>query len=484
MYWPLNSFKPNEILVNMSDKRKLEPTFLREYDIRGIIGPKFNKADFRSIGRGFGAILKENNNNANSQPKVVVGYDGRLTSVDLSEALCGGLLDSGIDVINIGCGPTPMLYFAAQRFCAQGGMMVTGSHNTSDYNGIKMVMNGKPFYGKDIQKLGLRIEDGNFTFGKGSKLNKVVENAYVQRLLEDLQLGKEMRVAWDPGNGAAGDVLQLLIKDLPGQHFVINAEIDGKFPAHHPDPTIETNLNQLKVLVRENNCDLGIGFDGDGDRIGVIDGKCRVLWGDQILVILAREVLSQKPKSPIIVDVKASKIFFDEILKLGGVPVMAAAGHSLIKAKMAELESPLAGEMSGHIFFADKYYGYDDALYAAIRLLSVLSNSETALSEMRDSFPKMMNTPELRFDCADERKFNVIRDVHEGLNSIENIKVSDIDGVRVETEYGWWLLRASNTQAALVARCESETEEGLRRLKNDLSEHLIKSGIKPPSNFN
>jgi phosphomannomutase len=293
-----------------------------------------------------------------------------------------------------------------------------------------------------------------------------------------------MRVAWDPGNGAAGDVLKLLIKDLPGEHFVINAEIDGSFPAHHPDPTIETNLDQLKVLVRENKCDLGIGFDGDGDRIGVIDGSCRVLWGDQILVILAREVLSQKPKSPIIVDVKASKIFFDEILKLGGVPIMAAAGHSLIKAKMIELGSPLAGEMSGHIFFADKYYGYDDALYAAVRLLNVLSNSENSLSEIRDSFPKMMNTPELRFDCADDRKFKVIREVQERLNSIENIKVLDIDGVRVETNHGWWLLRASNTQAALVARCESDTEEGLRSLKNDVSQQLIKSGIKPPSNFN
>ncbi|MFL2783253.1 MAG: phosphoglucomutase/phosphomannomutase PgmG [Rhodospirillales bacterium] len=468
----------------MRDKRILEPNYLREYDIRGIIGPKFNEDDFRSIGRGFGSVLRENNNYANSQPSVVVGYDGRLTSIDLSEALCAGLQDSGVDIVSIGCGPTPMLYYATQRFCAQGGMMVTGSHNTSDYNGIKMVMNGKPFYGEDIQKLGLRIKDGSFTSGSGFKSNRSVKNLYVQRLLEDLQVGKEMRVAWDPGNGAAGEVLQLLIEDLPGEHFVINEKIDGNFPAHHPDPTIESNLSQLKVLVREKNCDLGIGFDGDGDRIGVIDGTCRVLWGDQLLVILAREVLSQKPKSPIIVDVKASKIFFDEISKLGGVPIMAAAGHSLIKAKMAELESPLAGEMSGHIFFADKYYGYDDALYAAIRLLSVLSKSENNLSEIRDSFPEMMNTPELRFDCADELKFNVIKEVHKRLLNIENIKVLDIDGVRVETKDGWWLLRASNTQAALVGRCESDTEEGLLCLKNEVSEQLIKSGIKPPSNFN
>jgi phosphomannomutase len=274
--------------------------------------------------------------------------------------------------------------------------------------------------------------------------------------------------------------LQKLVAKLPGEHFVINAEIDGTFPNHHPDPTVEKNLAQRKALVAENKCDIGIGFDGDGDRVGVIDAQGRVLWGDQILLILAREILARYAGAPIIADVKASQVFFDEVERAGGEPILWKAGHSLIRTKMKEIGAPLAGEMSGHIFFADGYYGFDDALYAAVRLLAILSSGGESLAEMRDALPVMFNTPEVRFDCAEEKKFAVIEEIKARLKGETGVSVRDIDGVRVETPDGWWLLRASNTQAVLVARCESASEGGLMRLKAIVSEQLRQSGLQPP----
>jgi phosphomannomutase len=303
----------------------------------------------------------------------------------------------------------------------------------------------------------------------------------VDRLLSDYRGTKKLRIAWDPANGAAGEVLVELIKQLPGIHFLINEKIDGKFPAHHPDPTVEANLDQLKILVAENKCDLGIGFDGDGDRIGIIDQYGRVVWGDQQLVILAKEVLKEQPGAHIVTDVKASQMFFDEITRMGGKPVLWKAGHSHIKTKMQELGSPLAGEMSAHIFFKHRYYGYDDALYAAIRLLSILASANQSLADIYDALPKFENTPELRFDCPEERKFKVIDEVRERLSNINSIDINNIDGVRIANDDGWWLLRASNTQAVLAARCESTTKEGLKRLKNELMKQLTLSGITPPS---
>ena len=460
----------------MSDKRKLDPTILREYDVRGIVGETLNVAEVRSLARGFGSVVREQMT-SDQVPCVAVGYDGRTSSLEFSNAVCGGLRDSGVNVKNVGCGPTPMLYYATHKLNTDAGMMITGSHNPSNYNGIKLVLAGKPFYGEDIQKLGERVEIGDFKEGSGEIKLRDLQASYVQRLLQDFSGENELSVAWDPGNGSSGEIIQELVKSLPGKHFLINEKIDGSFPAHHPDPTIESNLSQLKNLVIKNHCDLGIGFDGDGDRIGLINSKGQVLWGDQILILLARDVLKYNPGATIITDVKASKIFFDEIIKAGGEPVMWAAGHSLIKSKMLELNSPLAGEMSGHIFFADKYFGYDDAIYAAIRLLTILSNSDQSLDQMYDELPKMLNTPELRIDCPEERKFNIIKEIKSRLRCADNITVYDIDGIRVETEEGWWLVRASNTQAVLVARCESTDETGLAFLKEQIRAQLAASGV-------
>src|SRR5207302_5646282 len=285
--------------------------------------------------------------------------------------------------------------------------------------------------------------------------------------------------AWDPGNGATGEVVQQLTAQLPGTHVLLNESIDGTFPAHHPDPTIPKNLVQLQEALARERCDLGIAFDGDGDRIGVVDSHGRILWGDQLMVVLARDVLTRHPGAPILADVKASQVLFDEIARMGGRPVMAATGHSLIKAKLAEMGAPLAGEVSGHIFFADGYYGFDDAVYVAVRLLAILSRTGESLAELRDRMPVVFNTPELRFSCDETRKCEVVREVQNRMRGA-GADMTDIDGVRVRTADGWWLLRASNTQAVLVARAESATEDGLARLKKELAAELGASGVALP----
>jgi phosphomannomutase len=297
--------------------------------------------------------------------------------------------------------------------------------------------------------------------------------------LKDVKPGKKLKVAWDTGNGAVGVSIRSVVDKLPGEHFVLNETVDGHFPAHHPDPTVPKNLEQLMAEVKKQGCDLGIAFDGDGDRIGAIDGKGRVLWGDQLLVLWSRDVLKSHPGATIIADVKASQVLFDEIAKAGGKPMMFKTGHSLIKSKMAEIKAPLAGEMSGHIFFADTFYGFDDALYCGLRLLNIVANSKESLAEMRDGLPQPVNTPELRFDCPDERKFGVVEEVKARLKKV-GAKFSDIDGVRVSTKDGWWLLRASNTQPVLVARCEAPDEAGLQRLMTDLKAALSASDVTLP----
>ena len=457
--------------------RTLHPTILREYDIRGVVGETLDARDAEAVGRAFASVAVRR---FGSAPKICVGYDGRLSSPELEAALVSGVMRAGANVVRIGRGPTPLLYYAAHILEADGGVMITGSHNPPEYNGIKMVLGGDSFFGEDIQALGARVAGGDLTSGQGAAETLDLMDQYVARLAADHPRTSDMRVAWDPGNGAAGEALVKLIAKLPGEHFVINAEIDGTFPNHHPDPTVETNLTQLKELVADNNCDIGIGFDGDGDRLGVIDAHGRMLYGDQILLILAREVLSRNAGAPIIADVKASQVFFDEVARAGGEPILWKAGHSLIRTKMKEIEAPLAGEMSGHIFFADGYYGFDDALYAAVRLLAILCGGADSLAHMRDALPVMFNTPELRFDCAEEKKFAVIDEIRARLKQVSGVTVRDIDGVRVETPDGWWLLRASNTQAVLVARCESASEEGLGRLKAIVADQLRSCGLEPP----
>jgi phosphomannomutase len=454
---------------------EFDPTILREYDIRGIVGTTLSAADAQAIGRSYAITLAEAGGH-----RVAVGYDGRLTSPELEAALVDGLAAEGAHVLRIGRGPTPMLYYAAATLGVDGGVMVTGSHNPPDHNGFKFVFQGKSFYGSAIQKLGDTARLLGTPRGeRGSVEQRAIRDEYVARLARDYAGDRPLSVAWDAGNGATGEVVQELTARLPGRHILLNETIDGTFPAHHPDPTIPENLVQLQEAVASEGCDLGIAFDGDGDRIGVVDSRGRILWGDQLMVVLSRDVLVRHPGAPILADVKASQVLFDEIARMGGRPVMAATGHSLIKAKLAELGAPLAGEMSGHIFFADGYYGFDDAIYVAVRLLDILSRAKLGLAEMRDRLPVAVNTPELRFDCPENRKFEVVREVRERLQKA-GAEVTDIDGVRVRTSEGWWLLRASNTQAVLVARAEAATDEGLARLKKELGAELARSGVALP----
>ncbi|HEY5207877.1 MAG TPA: phosphomannomutase/phosphoglucomutase [Stellaceae bacterium] len=454
---------------------RFDPTILREYDIRGIVGETLHEADAYALGRAYAKILTDSGGDT-----VAVGRDGRLSSPALEAALVDGLVASGVGVARIGLGPTPMLYYAGHTLGVDGALMVTGSHNPANHNGFKLMLGRRSMYGDDIKQLGHIAARGDFVTGTGKVESRPVRDAYINRLLADFRPGKELTVAWDAGNGATGDVLQRLVARLPGRHILLNETIDGTFPAHHPDPTEPENLLQLQEAVSKNKCDLGIAFDGDGDRIGVVDGDGHILWGDQLLVVLAQEVIAAKPGAQIIADVKASQILFDEIARIGGKPIMWRTGHSLIKSKMAETGAPLAGEMSGHIFYADRYYGYDDALYAAIRLLNILARSEQSLADMRRQLPVVVNTPELRIPCADTRKFAVIDEVKARLTQA-GATVSDIDGVRVSADGGWWLLRASNTQAVLVARVEARDAAGLDRLTAQLAAQLSDSGVTLPA---
>jgi len=455
---------------------RFDPTSLREYDIRGIVGKTLHGADAFAIGRVFGTIVARAGG-----ARVAVGRDGRLSSPELETHLVAGLMASGMEVVRVGCGPTPMLYFASYDQKADGAVMLTGSHNPPDYNGFKMMIGKKPFFGNDIQELGRLAAAGDVVpQAKGSARDVDVSATYIARMARDYTGGaKTLTVVWDPGNGSGGAITERLVRELPGTHHVINAEIDGTFPNHHPDPTVLKNLAQIIAKVRETKADLGIAFDGDADRIGVVDGEGNMLFGDQLLVVLARDVLKAHPGATIIADVKASQVLFDEIAAAGGTPLMWRTGHSLIKQKMAETGCPLAGEMSGHIFFADKWYGFDDAPYSAVRLLDILARSEHSLAEMRAALPQVLNTPELRFNCDDTRKFEVVKEVAARLDA-EGAEVSAVDGVRVNTPDGWWLLRASNTQAVLVARAEASSAEGLERLKAQLAAQIEASGLAAP----
>ncbi|USG60192.1 phosphomannomutase/phosphoglucomutase [Sneathiella marina] len=451
-----------------------DPSILREYDIRGIVGETLFEADATAIGRAFGTFLTQI-----GQSNIAVGCDGRETSPPMKKALIEGLTSTGIDVFDIGMGPTPMLYYATYELNAGGGIMITGSHNPPSHNGFKMMLDGKSFYGSQIQELGALCAKGDFAIGSGKSVDSPLIAKYVQRLLKDFNPGRDLSIVWDCGNGATGEVLRKVVSELPGRHLLLYEEIDGTFPNHHPDPTVEENLQDLIRTVKGVDADLGIAFDGDGDRIGVVDGLGRILWGDQLLAILAREVLATRPGAAIIADVKASQILFDAVEKLGGTPIMWKTGHSLIKSKMQEVKAPLAGEMSGHIFYNDHYYGFDDALYVALRLMNILVATDTSLENMRDQLPEMINTPELRFDCPDSEKFDAVTRIKADL-AAAGANFSDIDGVRVNTEDGWWLLRASNTQAVLVARCEAADEAGLARLKIQLQASLEKANISAP----
>lgn len=454
------------------------PSVLREYDIRGIVGKTLSVADAYATGRAFGSMLV-----ATGGTVACLGYDGRVSSVALSQAMSKGLQECGLKVINVGLGPTPMLYYAVKLLKAAGGVMITGSHNPAEYNGFKMTTYSGPVFGDKILEIGKMAASEAYVHGVGSEESYDIRDEYVNRLLIDYDGIKDLKVVWDCGNGAAGDVVSRLAQKLPGTHIVIFGEIDGTFPNHHPDPTVAENLVDLQAAVKLHGADIGIGLDGDGDRIGAIDQHGEIIWGDQLLALYAGDVLKTHPGATIIADVKSSQTLFDEIARLGGKPMMWKTGHSLIKAKMAEENAPLAGEMSGHIFFADKFYGYDDAPYCGVRLIALVSRSGKSLGDLRLALPQVVNTPETRFQVDESRKFAVVEEVRARLAAQTGLEVSSLDGVRVKTPEGWWLLRASNTQDVLVVRAEAQSVAGLNILKDIIRLELGQSGISAPAGF-
>ncbi|WP_340117331.1 phosphoglucomutase/phosphomannomutase PgmG [Pelagibius sp. 7325] len=454
---------------------RFAPSVLREYDVRGVVGDTITAADAYGLGRAFGTLARRRGARA-----IAVGYDGRHSSPMLAEALTQGLAACGLDVRLVGRGPTPMLYFAAYTTDVDGGVMITGSHNPPDYNGFKLVLHKASVFGPDIQELGRLAAAADYESGQGRIQEISVFDAYVARLLQDVKGERRLKVAWDAGNGAMGEAMAAVTARLPGEHFLLNAEIDGSFPNHHPDPTVAENLEQLQETVLREGCDLGIAFDGDGDRLGLVDSQARIVWGDQILLFLARDILKRHPGATIIGDVKCSEVLFDGIAAAGGRPLMWKTGHSVIKAKMKEIGAPFAGEMAAHFVFADGFYGYDDGLHAAIRVLAILQSSDQTLAGFRDGLPQLVNTPELRVPCPEHRKQAVVEEVKARL-AAEGAEVTAIDGVRVKEKEGWWLLRASNTEDALTLRCEAADADGLAALTARLAAQLTASGLTPPA---
>ena len=462
----------------MSLTHQFDNTILREYDIRGIVGETLTEADAEALGRAFGSTVLRNGGK-----KICLGYDGRLSSPMMEEAILTGLLSTGLDVIRIGLGPSPMLYYSVYELDTDGGIMITGSHNPPNYNGFKMMIGKGGCYGKQIQEIGRMSAEGDLEEGSGNSSKVDVFDRYIDRILQDADIEAlekaNMTVGWDAGNGASGDVISALTKKLPGKHILLNENIDGTFPAHHPDPTVAENLVELQDAISAENMDMGVAFDGDGDRIGAVDQGGEIIWGDQLLAILSKDVLAELPGSKIIADIKCSQVLFDHIKLLGGEPVMWKTGHSLIKSKMVELDAPLAGEMSGHIFFKHKFYGFDDAVYVALRLLNTVANSKGGLEALRQSLPAVVNTPEIRIECEEGRSFVVVEEVLARLRKTD-ANVNDLDGARVLTDDGWWLIRASNTQSVIVARCEGKDKDALRRVYQGLTEQLNLSGVEPP----
>lgn len=441
-------------------------SILRAYDIRGIVEETLSTDDAYWIGRVFGHIIHEN-----KRRSIAIGRDGRLSSPALSFSLSQGFLDAGLDVYDVGLCPTPMLYFAEYTLPVDGAVMVTGSHNPPTHNGFKFSLMKKPFFGDSILSFAERIK-GPLCEGQGRLVQRDINADYIQRLLRDFKELKSLTIAWDPGNGSTCQILKKLVKQLPGKHILLNDEIDGTFPSHPPDPSKAENMKQLKDAVLKHQCDLGIAFDGDGDRAAALDSQGRHFNGDQLFLLYATDLLSRHPKSTVIADVKTSQGVFDRIADHQGNPLMWKTGHSHIKEKMRETGTLLAGEMSGHFFFKENYYGFDDGLYAALKLVDIISTTGTPLSNMYDSLPKLYASPEIHISCSSEQKFAIPLQICETIKC-QGVTYHDIDGIRVQTDEGWWLLRASNTQDVLVARCEGYSQEALDNLKTQLRTYLV-----------
>jgi len=453
---------------------RFNPDVLREYDIRGIVNKDLTANTAYSIGRTFGHIVCSKF----SEKKIAIGYDGRLTSPSLYDALCAGLLESGANVFSIGLCPTPMAYFAHYHLKTDAAVMVTGSHNPPEYNGFKMVLNKHSFFADEIQNLQSLTTLKNILTGQGKLNNFDIRKEYVKNNLKNIKFNKRMKIAWDIANGSMGTVIDSFTNQLSrAEHIVINKEVDGTFPNHHPDPTVPKNMEQLIKTVISNSCDIGLGFDGDGDRLGVVDNKGNIIWADQYMLLLVKEISNLYENPKIIMDVKSSKVFFDEVKKFNCEPVMFKTGHSPIKEKMKEVKSPLSGEMSGHICYGDDFFGYDDAMYVGLRLLRILSNEEISLNELMGLYPKTTATPETRVNVEEIRKFEIINEIKNRLKDIKG-KIIDIDGIRVENDKGWFLIRASNTQNQLTCRAESLNKDDLPDLIKLIENQLKLSGVE------
>ena len=446
------------------------PTLLRDYDLRGRVGDTLHEADAWALGRSFGTMIARSGGR-----RIAVGYDGRLSSPMLESGLVEGLVQTGIDVLRIGLGPTPMLYHAEATENVDGGIQITGSHNPGDQNGFKLVKAHAPFFGADIQAMGVMAAAGDWESGRGRVETIAIMDGYATRLVQGFD-GPACRIGWDAGNGAAGPVVEKLVQLLPGEHHMLFTDIDGYFPNHHPDPSDDRNLADLRALVRDKRLDFGVAFDGDGDRIGVIDSLGRTVPGDQLLGLFAQVVLQNRPGGRIVGDVKSSQTVFDRIAALGGQPEMWKTGHSHIKSRMKQIGSPLGGETTGHLFFADDYPGYDDGLYAAVRLIRAVGSLGRSVTGLHDAMPATVITPEWRFPVSETRKFAVIGEILDRLTA-QGADICTIDGVRVRTAQGWWLLRASNTEAALVARAESANQADLDQLVAEMDAQLAESGV-------
>jgi phosphomannomutase/phosphoglucomutase len=446
----------------------LKPTIFREYDIRGIADLDRKDAELHSagvelLGQAFGTYLQRH-----AGRKITLGRDTRLSSPRLRDALMRGLKASGCDVTDLGVVPTPVLYYSVFFLKADGAVMITGSHNPAEFNGFKAVCGASTLHGEAIQELRHMIETGDLDRGKGSETTADCVTPYVEEVAAQFHFARRIKVVFDAGNGTGGPVMHRILERLNADAVEMFFEMDGRFPNHHPDPTVPANLAALIAKVHETGADLGIAFDGDTDRIGAVDENGTIVYGDQLMIVYAREILTRKPGATFIGEVKCSQAMYDDLAARGGNPIMWKTGHSLIKAKMQETRAELAGEMSGHMFFADRYYGFDDALYAACRLMEIVAQSGRPLSYQLADLPKTVTTPEIRFDCPDEIKFDVVRRCTEELHA--RYKTIDVDGVRVIFPHGWGLVRASNTQPVLVMRFEASTPELLQLYRGEMEE--------------
>ncbi len=444
----------------------MNPDIYREYDIRGIIGEDIKENEFVTLGRGFGAYF-----NRLGEKKIVLARDCRLSSPKMSDEVIEGLINSGCNVVDIGICPTPILYFALHYLKADGGVMITASHNPPDYNGFKICSGIDTIYGEEIQKVRGILENADFLRGKGTYSSHEIIKPYIERITEDISINPGIKVGFDAGNGTAGPVGVEILKSLGCDVHDLYCDMDGAFPNHEPDPTVLDNMRDLIKEVREHNLNVGIGVDGDGDRIGVVDSSGNIVFGDMLLLLFAREVLGNHPGATIISEVKCSDRMYKDIEAHGGNAIMWKTGHSLIKSKMKETKALLAGEMSGHMFFADRYFGYDDAIYASCRLLEILSGTGKSLNELLADVPKSHTTPEIRIACPDDEKFGLVDKLKDEFS--KQYKTIDVDGVRIIFDDGWGLVRASNTQPALVLRFEAQSKERLEEIRT-----LVESAIE------